>query len=155
MPYGRQVLYQSGTPLRVSVDGSPQYKVGGITVDWSQVQAAQADLLVPVDNTPVRAGQKYIQYGTIMVLNTSTGLYQPYASGGANGTGTLTSGQCFIIDETVVQSSPFHTGGNYDNPAVFDGGRAWQPRLQIGGTGQPTLTQFIAAFPRVQLVTGN
>src|SRR4051812_14465566 len=64
--FGRQVLgVASGRPISVSADGAPEYKMGGITLDWSLVAAAGADTTFP-DGTTVLAGQKALQCGQIL-----------------------------------------------------------------------------------------
>lgn len=52
-------------PTRVSADGNPQYKPGGITIDWSTVTAASGDQTLP-DGSTIKDGQKYLRYGQIL-----------------------------------------------------------------------------------------
>lgn len=63
---GRTVLQTTGTALRVSADGSPEYKTGGITIDWTTVAAAGGNTTLPWDNTPIVAGTKYLRFGQIV-----------------------------------------------------------------------------------------
>jgi hypothetical protein len=74
-------------PTRVSADGSPQQKPGGITIDWSTVTAPGSDTTL-VDGSVIRSGNKFLSFGQVMCkigggTNTLTGT----ASGG---TATLT-----------------------------------------------------------------
>jgi hypothetical protein len=64
--FGRQVIgVASGRPVAVSADGAPEYKMGGVTVDWSTVTAAGSDTLWP-DGTTVLTGQKALRFGQIL-----------------------------------------------------------------------------------------
>jgi hypothetical protein len=69
---GRNLLTTSTVqPVRVSADGSPLYKAGGVTIDWTTVVAvAGADVTLP-DGDVIRIGQKYLRYG--QVLNSGVG----------------------------------------------------------------------------------
>lgn len=52
-------------PTRVSADGNPQLKPGGITIDWTTVTAASGDQTLP-DGTVIKDTLKYLRYGQIM-----------------------------------------------------------------------------------------
>lgn len=90
-----------------------------------------------------------------------TGLFGPYDSAAADGRQTLARGDCWILNRTVVQVNPLGVNvHNPDNPAVFDGGPVWKARvLMTTGAASlaagPTVTNFEAAFPRIQYVTGK
>lgn len=57
--------FATGEPQFVSADGLPEYKAGGITIDWSTVTAAAADTTL-ADGTFVASGKKALVRGTIM-----------------------------------------------------------------------------------------
>jgi hypothetical protein len=63
--YGRQVLGSTGTPLMVLADGLPEWKHGGVTIDWSKVAAVDADTTLP-DGLIVKDGRKHLRYGQVL-----------------------------------------------------------------------------------------
>jgi hypothetical protein len=257
--YGRQVLETTGRPRMVSADGKPEWKIGGVTIDWSLVSAVGSDTTLS-DETIVKNGDKYMRYGQVIGLSSKsevqtitftggptagdaiitlpasgddaaevagaaafnisaqamqdlltalprigqngatvtrsgagsagdpyiytvtfnrllgnvpqftathtftggtsptvtpgtstagagTGLYGPIDTSASDGRQTLTRGECFILNETVVQSEL-----GSDHPPVFDGGAVWTDRLLVGGTNQPTLANLLTAMPRLQPV---
>lgn len=265
--FGRNVLTTTGAAVQVTADGRPNWKPGGITLDWSTVAAvASTDYTIPIELTVVKVGLKFLRYGQVLtkithkpaqtltstgpptagtstvtgtrpdtgatttqtlqwnstvaqtqtamdaifgagntvvsgsgglnanvqtitfqgalqdlapiVLTTdSTGLtggtvaaavvvagsdygkFGPYDPAATDGRQTLTRGECFVLNETDLQSgliSGLPTGAT-DNPGVFDGGRVWKDRLLVT-TGShslaagPTFTEFEAAFPNVSYV---
>lgn len=157
MTFGRHTIGNaSGLPVRVSADGSPEYKPGGVTIDWSTVTAAAEDTTLG-DGTIVPSGGKAMEYGTILVLITASGKYGPYASGASDGRQTLGRGTSYILDETVVQYGqlgvPGLVTGTPDHPAVIEGGLVWRDRLKIdanGTTTKPSVSTFNSAFPRIR-----
>jgi hypothetical protein len=86
---------------------------------------------------------------------TGNGYYGPYDPTATDGRQTLSRGDCYIVNETVLQSPDIGWGVvDTDHPAVFDGGKAWKERLiATAGTHSledgPTLTELEAAFPRL------
>lgn len=75
--YGRQVLSQTGVPIQVTYDGNPEWKAGGITLDWSTVIAVAADTTL-ADGQIIKAGHKGLQYGTVLTRLTASGKYAPW-----------------------------------------------------------------------------
>lgn len=160
--YGRTVLAQNSVfPTRVSADGSPVYKVAGLTVDWTKFTAASGDVTLP-DGSVIKDGQKYIRYGQVLAMITATGKYGPHDPALTNGQEIITRGRCYIVDQTVLQYSSGsaslgavndHIGG------VFDGGAVFIDRILQSGAGShsvtagPTLVELLAAFPLLQSVT--
>lgn len=276
MPYGRVSLGNTGYPILclASDPSEADWKVGGITIDWSTVTAVSADTTLP-DGNLVKNGQKYLRYGQVLTrastaevqtatwtggpttggailrlpasgndaaqdttsisatatavqfedaiqalsrigiggvsvartgsgtagdpyvytmtfnrelgdvpqfanvsntfsggttpsstlatttAGTGTGMFGPYDPNATDGRQTLTRGDCFILNETVIQNVPIGWGSpNTDQPpgGVFDGGIVWKERLIVTseGTGTladgPTFTNFEAAFPRIGYV---
>lgn len=86
------------------------------------------------------------------------GEYGPYDPTATDGRQTLRRGECFILNETVLEDGPLPgLGGVTNHPAVFDGGPTWKARLLItSGAASleagPTVADFEAAFPRVEYV---
>lgn len=76
-------------PTRVSADGVPVYKPGGITIDWSTVAAPGSDVNLP-DGSIIRSGNKYLRYGQVM---SKIALYtvQTLTGTATGGTFTLTA----------------------------------------------------------------
>jgi hypothetical protein len=97
--YGRQVLTKTGRDVMVLADlQDAQFKVGGVTVDWGTVTAAGADATLR-DQTPVKAGEKYLRFGQILCKITTAEVQTVDLSGGDDptaGTWDLT-----ILGETV------------------------------------------------------
>jgi hypothetical protein len=151
--FGREVLNATGTTIQVSADGAPHWKSGGITIDWTTVTPAASDTTLP-DGVVILAGQKGLQFGTVLCRITANGMYGPFASGAADGRQTLTRDQCFIINETILQNGPNGVSVVSTNQrGVFDGGKVFGQRLGVGGAGPPTLAALEAVLPRLQIVT--
>jgi len=142
--YGPTTIYQGGRgvmALKV-VGADTQWKVGGVTIDWATITAVSVDTTL-ADGRVVKAGDKYLRYGQVLCRITASGKFGPYASGAADGRQTLTTGDCFILNETVVYSEP-----GSDHPAVFDGGNVYVERV-TDVAGAPAVASLRTAFPRV------
>lgn len=170
MSYGRKVLSpQTGIPISIMADGKPEWKTGGITIDWDTVAAVVA--ATDVNGYTVPIGQKYLRYGQVMCKITTTQsssssnttgihnaqLYGPYDPLATDGRQTLTRGQCFILNDTIFQTAPFALGADTDNVGVVEGGAVFGDRCKFTTSSAslsagPTKTNFLAAFPRVTLV---
>lgn len=102
MAYGRTVLTNnSAFNTRVSADGSPKYKSGGVTLDWSTVTALGSDTTYP-DGSVIRSGNKVLRYGQILCKIT-----------GATNTATITgipTGGTFTLTVTNPQGDAQTTG---------------------------------------------
>src|SRR5207253_698174 len=85
LPYGRTLLTATSPfPTRVSADGSPKFKAGGITLDLTTIPTAPvADVTLP-DGSIIKAGTAYLRYGQILTKNTTVDVQTI--------TGTATSG---------------------------------------------------------------
>ena len=87
---GRTVFSQNQVfPTRVSADGSPSYKAGGVTIDWSNVAALGADTTFP-DGSFVKAGQKVLRYGQVLCKETANGTQHTLTGTATGGTFTYT-----------------------------------------------------------------
>lgn len=87
--------------------------------------------------------------GTTTQGTTARGSFGPYNPAATDGRQTLTRGECFILNQTVLE-----TDLGSDHPAVLDGGRVWKDRLLITpGSASlaagPTVAAFETAFPQV------
>jgi hypothetical protein len=87
-----------------------------------------------------------VTHGTT-TAGTGNGKYGPVDTTASDGRQTMTRGEAYILNETVVKSEL-----NSDNPAVIEGGLLWQDRLLVGVLNGPTLANFLTAFPAVQLL---
>src|SRR3954463_8251158 len=65
--FGREVLPSLGKSIQLSSDGRPEFKAGGITVDWATITAVSADTTLD-DGVVISNGEKYIRYGQVMCL---------------------------------------------------------------------------------------
>ena len=158
--YGRQTLNTTGSPLQISADGLADWKSGGVTIDWSTVPAAGADTTF-ASGLVLKAGQQGLPAGTVLAQITASGKYGPVATnaGGAtaatDGRQTIAFGACGILNEDLLEFGPIGLGygsGPSDHTGLIEGGLIWPARLQVGGAGQPTLAQLVAALPRLRLV---
>jgi hypothetical protein len=86
--FGRQVLETVGESVQVSCDGRPRAKAGGVTIDWSTVAAAGADVNLE-DGFFCPSGEKYLRYGQILARITQTEVQQVAITGSPTG-GTFT-----------------------------------------------------------------
>lgn len=98
--YGRQVLNQTGRDVMVLADlQDAQFKVGGITLDWSLFAAQSGDTTL-TDQTPVKDGEKFVRYGQIVCEVTQVEIQTVDLSGADDpngGTWNLT-----ILGETIT-----------------------------------------------------
>jgi hypothetical protein len=91
----------------------------------------------------------------------TTGFFGPYDPGASDGRQTLTRGDCFILDETVLQ---YPTGSALLGPSsdqvgsLIEGGDVFVDRVMHSGGAAaslalgPTLANLTTAFPRVSFV---
>lgn len=158
--YGRQLLSNSTVlPTRVSADGSPIQKAGGITIDWTTVTAPGSDTTL-ADGSIILTGRKFLRYGQVMTKITASGKFGPYDSAAGDGRQTLARGDCFLVDETVLQygGTGATTGATVDHLGVIEGGELWFDRILNAGTGTaslaagPQLAALLAVLPRASLV---
>lgn len=89
----------------------------------------------------------------------SEGLWGPYDPAATDGRQNLTPGDCYILNQTVLENGliPELGGGTSDHPAVLDGGKVWKARiLMTNGAASlaagPTVADVNAAFPRLDYV---
>lgn len=90
MDYGYSTLL---TPTafgpRVSADGLPEMKTGGITIDWGTVAANGGADLTYLDGTVLKSGQKGLRLGQVMTKIANAGAFTITMTGGPTG-GTFT-----------------------------------------------------------------
>lgn len=159
--YGRTALPNNAIfPTRVSADGSPEYKAGGITIDWSIVTAASGDQTL-ADGSIVKDGQKFLRYGQVMTKITTSGKFGPYDPAVTEGRELLVRGNCFILDETVLQypaGSSLLSPANDQYGSAIEGGKVFLDRIIQSGVAShtlaagPTKAELLAAFPGIFLV---
>lgn len=151
--FGVATLQTGGRGVMASADGVPRWKAGGITIDWTTVGDTAAERTLP-DGRVVSLGRRYLRYGKVLCKITASGKYGPYDALAEDGRELLTRGNCFILNESVVDDDLAS-----DHPAVFDGGRVWRDRVVGLGTlntdeqiANPTETELNTAFPDVTWV---
>jgi hypothetical protein len=104
MPYGRTLLTTNTVnATRVSADGRPCYKSGGITLDLTTVPAASGSDVTLPDGSTIKANNQYLRYGQILTKITT----QPVQTL----TGTATSGN-FTITLVRPDTGQSVTTGN-------------------------------------------
>lgn len=146
---------RTGRPTRLSADGYPTWMDIGVTIAWELVAAASS-VTTLADGTPVAVGDKVIEHGTTLVKVTSgsgIGKYAPFDSSKSNGQQTLTRGDAGLLDNTIKQQVPgiYNMTLNTEFTGLIIGGLVFRPRLKVGGSNQPTLTNLMAALPLLQL----
>jgi hypothetical protein len=144
--YGVTTLQGTGRLVMASADGAPEWKTGGITIDWTKVPAAVTnDATIAGDGTLVKAGDQYLRYGQVVAKITTGGKFGVHDTSASDGRQTLANGNCFIVNTTVLKSEV-----GSDHPPVFGGGKAWEDRLLIGnGTNVSTIATLLGAMPRL------
>jgi hypothetical protein len=111
--FGRQLVQQTtGIPIQVTADGNPDWKVAGITIDWSLIAAVGSDTVSPEGFT-VKSGQKWLRYGQVMAKVTTAMAQTITATGATAGSfnvqGTrpdtgFTTVQTVLWNSTVAQT---------------------------------------------------
>lgn len=121
--FGRTVLNSTGVPTQVTADGSPEWKAGGITIDWATVTAEASDRTL-LDGTVIKAGAKGLEFGTIMA-EIATAEVQTVtlanATGGTftlTGNGNTTAAIAYNASAATVQAAIRTLGGNYSEAVV-------------------------------------
>lgn len=71
--YGQRTIATVGTSCRVSADGQPEHKVGGVTIDWTTVAAAVAATTLP-DGVPIAVGDLFLRFGQVITKITLAGI---------------------------------------------------------------------------------
>jgi hypothetical protein len=126
MGYGYSARDTMGLGTPASADGVPQYKVGGVTIDWDTVPA-NGSLATLDDGSTIPADEKYLPYGTVLGRITASGKYGPWEDAAVDGRDTSARGEVYILNHTVRYTDP-----HKDNPpGVFEGGRVYRDRLKI------------------------
>lgn len=118
---GRTVLSITGTALRVSADGSPEYKTGGLTIDWTTVAAAGGNSVLPWDNTPILTGQKYLRFGQCLARINGYAVTITISATGGTFTITVTVGA--VPGSSLVAG--VITSNNGANPTQTTAAIAW------------------------------
>lgn len=152
--FGRRVLGKAGTSLSVLANSeNVRRKVGGTVIDWATVAAVSGSAVTLADGVVADVGSKYLRYGQVLCKITASGEYGPYDPAAADGRELLNRGDCYVLEQTVVNDDP-----QASTPPVLYGGDLFKARvLATSGAASlaagPTWTNFNAAFPQVQLVS--
>jgi hypothetical protein len=162
MALGRTVHTNLGTgpALEVSYDGQVQYSPP-LTLDWSTVAAVSGSDVTLNDGTIIPIGSKYLRYGQVITLITTGGKYGPYDDEAADGRQTLTQGNVYILNRTLVYTSGIGSAvpQQYDPEHIgaIQGGFVWHARLLVHATTAsladgPTLATLLAVMPEIHPV---
>lgn len=146
---------RTGNPVRLSADGYPTWLDIGVTIAWELVTAAPADITLP-ENTTMKAGDKYLEIGTVLVKVTSgpsAGKFAPFDSTQTDGRQTLTRGDVGLLDGTLKQyvANYYSSPQNTELSGLIIGGLVFRPRLKVGTAPQPLLADLQTALPLLQL----
>lgn len=146
--YGQETFEKIGSGITVSADGSPIAKAGGITIAWEAIAAFAKDATFESYDY-VKAGEKYLRYGTVMVKvasGTAAGKYVPYGLPAvttiAPTFGSVAKGEAFILNCSVHENDRVS-----DHCEAIDGGRLFKKRIRMTGNTAPVYddTSAIAA----------
>ncbi len=142
MAFGRSILGRVGSDIKVSVDGNPLYKVGGVTLYWGGVTAQSGTVQLNADGTTstisdlalitgagwldvIEDGEKFLRFGTV-VCRVSGGSYDgyfaPYGSSVSGGTLLKTRGDMYILNESVHEADA-------ENAKAIEGGLLYRHRI--------------------------
>lgn len=158
--YGRTVLgVQSQQPTTLLACPDGEWKVGGITIDWTTIAAVSGSDVTLTDGTVIQIGKKYIRWGQVMTKITASGKFGPYDPAASDGRQTLTRGECFLINQAIINTNVL--GFNVDEidfKGALEGGTVFFDRLIQSGVAAaslaagPTLANLTAAFPRLRMM---
>lgn len=120
--FGRHTHGSTGIPLMVSADGSPEWKAGGITLDWATVTAEVSDRTLG-DGTIIKSGAKGLELGTVLCQKTvqEVQTIQIDATGGTftvSGNSATTAALAYDASAATVQAAVRGLGGSYANVVV-------------------------------------
>jgi hypothetical protein len=149
--FGQQTFLTVGRSIKVSADGTPLCKQGGISIDWSLVAAVAGSDVTLEDGVTVKVGEKYLRYGQVVCAVTSGGKYAGYDPAASNGQEILANGRTFVLDTTVKEND---RASDHGGVAIY-GGLVHKARLlATAGTHSlaagPTYTELLAAMPQLQ-----
>lgn len=122
MTYGRRTLGSTGIAIQVTADGSPEWKAGGVTIDWSTVTAEASDRTL-ADGTVIKAGAKGLEFGTVLteIAVAEVQTLTIDATGGTytlTGNGNTTAAIAEAATAAVVQTAIRGLGGSYSEAVV-------------------------------------
>ena len=130
MPLGRTVFANSVVmPTRVSADGNPKYKAGGIMIDLTTIPAASGtDTSLP-DGSTIKAGQQFLRYGQILTKVTTSEI-QTITMTATGGTfkvtipafGVQTGAEAFNVSAATLQADLRTATGNNAITVALSGG---------------------------------
>lgn len=151
--FGRTVLSSTGIPTQVTADGSPEWKVGGITIDWATVTAEVSDRTL-TDGTVIKAGAKGLEYGTILCAKdvAEVQAIAVDATGGTftlTGNGNTTAALAYNASTATVQAAIRGLGGAYAQAVVTGSASAYTVTYPVTGGDITALTANSASL------TGN
>lgn len=90
MPYGRTLASTNMPyPTRVSADGNPRYKAGGVTLDLTTLTAASGSDTTLPDGSVIKANNQFLRYGQVLCKITTSSV-QTLTGTATGGTFTLT-----------------------------------------------------------------
>lgn len=134
MPYGNTVpLTDVIYPTRVSFDGSPKYKAGGITLDFTTLPAASVTDTTLPDGSIVRLNKQFLRYGQVLTKITNPATAIVTIGGGATG-GT------FVIPVTAGGSTLSTAAITYSSSLTAATVQAAVVLLANVGAGKATVT---------------
>ncbi len=168
MAFGRTFLPNNQIfPTQVSLDNRPNFKPGGVTLDWATVNTAGGSGTSTAtlgDGSTIYDNVKYLRYGQIITYINASGKYGPYDPSATDGRQTLTRGQCYIVNQTTTQYVTGVAPNSVVNDmvgGVFDEGSVFADRVLHSGTNTatgtlgPTLSNFNTAFPGIRFYSSN
>ncbi|MCW5939906.1 MAG: hypothetical protein KF884_10700 [Fimbriimonadaceae bacterium] len=107
---------------------------------------SESDLTLS-DGTVVKAGDKFIEAGTVLVEISVSGRYGPFSASASDGRQTVASkrGKVFILNQTLLMSE----AGSEVTGHVFDAGVFFKQRVKLASAGGPSESDLLSALPGV------
>jgi hypothetical protein len=164
MGIGRTVHSALGTgnPIRVSFDGEPRMKAGGVTIDWSTVAAVSGSDVTTKEGFVVPIGSKYLRHGQVILKITTAHAQTVTVSGTPTG-GTFTYQVTDPTSGTVAQVSVAYNVSVANHQTALDAAIG-TGKLTVSGSGALTANVHTltasgnaanAIFPLITLAANN
>ena len=158
--FGRTVLPDTtGRPLQVIAVPPPDWKVGGVTIDWSTVAAVSGSDVTTPDEIVVKIGAKYLRYGQILTKITQREVQSVTVTGTPTGGNTVLGIVIGGVSYTVTL--PYNATAS-SAQALFDAALGTN-KVTVGGGALPgtpltvtfNVSENVAAMTHTDAYTGG
>lgn len=152
--YGRNVIGNTGIPIRVSASDDAIWMPIGITLDWSLVTAVGSNTVTPAEGLTIVAGQKYLRFGQVLARVTALPV-QTLTIAGTGGTFALYGNR--LDTGAYVNSGPlaYNASAATIQAALSAPGVLDTTPAVVAGTGPITITSPVILTVDPSLLTGG